>query len=108
MTQDGFTKRDWALFRERVPEWQENYMEKLVAEYVELLSGDGAASDKFWELDKRVKTDKRRKGVIMEMSRSEMLYNILDLIREGTITVDDLEDFSEQLRGTVKLLTERW
>ncbi|MCC8044816.1 MAG: multidrug transporter [Clostridiales bacterium] len=108
MAQDGITKRDWALFREKVPEWQEAYMETLVKEYVELLSGDGAASDKFWELDKRIKADKRRKSVVMEMSRSEMLYNILDLIREGSITVDDLGDFSEQLRGTVKLLMERW
>lgn len=108
MAQDGFTKQDWALFREKVPKWQEAYMEKLVKEYMELLSGDGAASNKFWELDKQIKADKRRKSVIMEMDRSEMLNNILDLIREGTITVDDLEDFSEQLRGTVKLLTERW
>ncbi|MCD7744239.1 MAG: multidrug transporter [Lachnospiraceae bacterium] len=108
MAQDGFTKRDWALFREKVPEWQEAYMEKLVKEYLELLSGEGAASDKFWELDKRIKADKRCKSVIMQMSRSEMLYNILDLIREGTITVDDLDDFSEQLRETVKFLVERW
>ncbi|MCD8015529.1 MAG: multidrug transporter [Lachnospiraceae bacterium] len=108
MAQDGFTKRDWALFRAKVPEWQEACMEKLVKEYMELLSGDGAASDKFWELDKRIKADKSRKSVIMQMSRSEMLYNILDLIREGTITVDDLDDFSEQLRETVKFLVERW
>ncbi|MCD8335962.1 MAG: multidrug transporter [Lachnospiraceae bacterium] len=108
MAQDGITKRDWALFREKVPEWQEAYMEKLVKEYVEMLSGDGAASDKFWELDKRIKADKRRKSVVMEMCRSEMLYNILDLMREGTITVDDLDDFSEHLRGTVKLLMEGW
>ena len=28
-------KRDWKLFRERLPGWQEKYMEKLVAEYAD-------------------------------------------------------------------------
>ena len=32
------SKKDWKLFRERIPEWQEHYMEKLVKEYIELLS----------------------------------------------------------------------
>lgn len=108
MAQDGITKQDWALFRKKVPEWQEAYMEKLVKEYMELLSGEGAASDKFWELDKRIKADKRKKSVIMEMSRSDMIYNILYLIQEGAITVDDLDEFSDQLKDTVKLMMERW
>ncbi|MCC8136791.1 MAG: multidrug transporter [Clostridiales bacterium] len=83
-------------------------MEKIVKEYMELLSGEGVASDKFWELEKQVKTDKRKKSVIMDMRRSEMIYNILYLIQEGAITVDDLDEFSEQIRGRVKLMTERW
>ena len=40
-------EKDWKLFRELLPEWQEAYMERLVKEYIELLSGDGQASDKF-------------------------------------------------------------
>jgi hypothetical protein len=32
------SKSDWKLFRERLPEWQEHYMERLTKEYIELLS----------------------------------------------------------------------
>ena len=31
------TKADWKLFRERLPEWQENYMEKLNNLYKEYI-----------------------------------------------------------------------
>ena len=48
-------EKDWKLFREKLPEWQEAYMERLAKEYMELLSSDRQASDKFWELDKRIK-----------------------------------------------------
>ena len=53
------SKADWKLFRSRIAEWQEVYMERLIKEYVEILNGEGAASDKFWELEKRIKNDKR-------------------------------------------------
>ena len=32
------SKKDWQLFKEKLPGWQEKYMEKLIAEYTELLS----------------------------------------------------------------------
>lgn len=44
------TKKDWKLYREKIAVWQENYMERLVEQYSELLSGDLPASAKFWEL----------------------------------------------------------
>ena len=28
------SKSDWKLFRERIPEWQENYMGRLIEEYM--------------------------------------------------------------------------
>jgi hypothetical protein len=31
------SKSDWKLFRERLPEWQEHYMERLTKEYIEYL-----------------------------------------------------------------------
>ena len=48
------SKADWKLFRERVPEWQEHYMEQLVKGYIDLLSSPGNASDHFWEFIVRV------------------------------------------------------
>ena len=67
-------KKDWKLFRERLSGWQENYMEGLVKEYANFLNDDKKpASEKFWELEKRIKEDKRHPGVIMEMSKSEAI-----------------------------------
>ena len=41
------SKSDWKLFRTRIVEWQEYYMERLVKEYIDMLNGIGNASDKF-------------------------------------------------------------
>ena len=50
------SKKDWKLFRERLSDWQENYMKGLVKEYVDFLNDDTKhASEKFWELEKRIK-----------------------------------------------------
>lgn len=91
------SKKDWKLFRERLSGWQENYMEGLVKEYANFLNDDKKpASEKFWELEKRIKEDKRHPGVIMEMSKSETIWDIVRLIRLKVITYDDLSDFMDE------------
>ncbi len=91
------SKKDWKLFRERLSGWQENYMEGLVKEYVNFLNDDKKpASEKFWELEKRIKEDKRHLGVIMEMSKSEVIWDIVRLIRLKVIAYGDLSDLDEQ------------
>ncbi|WP_337943073.1 multidrug transporter [Ruthenibacterium lactatiformans] len=89
---------DWKLFRKKLPEWQETYMERLNQEYAALLAASGKASDKFWELERRINADKQHVGVAARMSRSNMYHNILSLLMEGVITLDDLKDFSEDFR----------
>ena len=84
------SKKDWKLFREKLPDWQENYMDKLNKQYIELLSNEKeTASDKFWELAKRIKNDRKNPGVIMDMRKSEAIWNIINLIRLNVITHDD-------------------
>ena len=101
------SKKDWKLFRERLSDWQENYMEGLVKEYVNFLNDDKKpASDKFWELEKRMNEDKRHPGVIMEMSKSDVIWDIVRLIRLKVITYDDLSDFSDELQVEVKRILE--
>ena len=101
------SKNDWKLFREKLPEWQETYMEKLVGEYIAFLSRDDkAASEKFWEMEKRIKKDKKNPGVIMELSKSEATWDIVNLIRHKVISVDDLSDFSEELQQDVQRILE--
>ena len=47
-------------------------MEGLVKEYANFLNDDKKpASEKFWELEKRIKEDKRHPGVVMELKKSE-------------------------------------
>ncbi len=101
------SKRDWKLFQERLSGWQEKYMEDLVKKYVNFLNDDTRlASDKFWELEKRIKKDKCHPGVIMEVSKSEALMDIVRLIRLKVITYDDLSDFSDELQQRVRRILE--
>lgn len=79
----------------------------LVKEYAKFLNDDKKpASEKFWELEKRIKEDKRHPGVIMEMSKSEAIWDIIRLIRLNVITYDDLSEFSGELRQEVKRILE--
>lgn len=95
---------DWRLFRSRLPIWQEAYMERLNREYIALLSGTGPASEKFWELEKRMREDKRRGGVVMRMSRSNMELNLLSLLSDGVISTADLDGFSKEVREKLALV----
>lgn len=97
-----FSEKDWKVFRSKISGWQEAYMEKLNREYIELLSGEGDASEKFWALEKRIRQDKKDCGVQCEMSRSNQFYIMLSLLNEGAITLDELSDFSGDLQETMK------
>lgn len=101
------SKRDWKLYREKLPDWQEAYMEKLVASYVEYLTGDEPASEKLWEMEKRIKRDRKNSGVLIELSKQDMPFDLIRLLHEGVITVGDLDDFSDDLKETVKFLKDR-
>ncbi|MDD6072431.1 MAG: hypothetical protein PUC12_16715 [Clostridiales bacterium] len=102
------SKKDWKLFREKLPLWQENYMAQLNKEYIALLSSeDKKASEKFWELQNRIKKDRKHPGVIMEMSKSQAIWNIVDLMRLDVITYEDLADFSDDLKQAIKMILDR-
>lgn len=109
----GYTNRvnekDWKLFRSRLPDWQEIYMENLLKEYAEILNGDGLASDKFWALEERIRQDKRDPGVLItEMSRSRMRTNLLRLLECEVITPEDLDGFSDELREDLRRIVRSW
>ena len=84
-------------------------MDKLVKEYIELLSGDKLPSDKFWALEERIRQDKRNPGVLItEMSRSRMRSNLLHMLACEVITVEDLAGFSEELRQDLEQIVKNW
>ena len=56
--------------------------------------------------EKRIKEDKRHPGVIMELKKSEVIWDIVRLIRLKVITYNDLSDFSDELQNEVKRILE--
>ena len=100
-------KSDWKLFRMCIVDWQEAYMERLVKEYMDLLEGEENASDKFWKLEERIKKDKKHPGVMLELSKGNMIFDIVALINSGVITTADLADFSDELKESVDFLLHR-
>ena len=101
------SKKDWKLYREKLPRRQEAYMEKLIVKYVEYLQGDEPASTKFWEMEKRIKRDKKNPGVLIEESKGNMLFDLIRLMHEGVINFNDLEDFSDELKEMVRFMWEK-
>ena len=97
------SKKDWKLFQERLPDWQEKYMEKLEEEYVKILKDPTKLpSEKFWALEKRINADRKNPGVSLRLEKSETFYNILYLLQLGAITMEDLDGFSEELKNRVE------
>lgn len=107
MQEKEYTEKDWKLFRIKIVDWQEAYMDSLNKEYIKLLSENVNPSEKFWTLEKRFKEDKKKAGVQLDMRRSQLIYNIILLIYEGAISFKDLEEFSEQLKETIRIFIER-
>ena len=83
-------------------------MERLCEEYVALLTSDKPASDKFWELEERIKADRKSPGVIVQMSRSQMQFTLVNLVLSEVISMKDLEDFSDDTKERVEFMVERW
>ena len=100
------SKKDWKLFRERISGWQEAYMQKLTEEYIALLSKNEDASEKFWELDKRIKDDRRKPGVQLRLDKKSLDIDLVRLIQDEAITLDELDGFSEELKMRVKTLLQ--
>lgn len=78
-------------------------MSSRIKEYTKLLSDETKlASERFWQLYKMIKEDRKKSGVIVELSPSDMDLILLNLLREGAITESDLEGFSEELIEVVR------
>ena len=102
------TEHDWKIFRKKIPDWQEAYMERLAKEYILLLQSEKKASSKFWELEKRIKEDKKSPCVIIDMRRSTAINQIVNLLLGEVISLDDLKEFSDDLQEAVRFIVEKW
>lgn len=76
MQEQRFTEKDWKLFRSKIADWQESFMDRINREYIAILSEDANPSDKFWKLDKRIKEDRKKAGVQLRRA-GRILFTIL-------------------------------
>ena len=97
---------DWKLYRSRIADWQEAFMEKLLNEYMTIINDKKLPSERYWDLHDKIKEDSTKTGVIARNARSSMIHNILNLLQEGAITYEDLDGFSDELIERVKFLYE--
>ena len=96
-------EKDWKLFRKKLGGWQESYMDKLVEEYKDILNSDASSFDKYSTLRKKIYDDYKSPGVLArDVSRSNMLWILLGLLRDEAITMDDLEEFSDELKDDIE------
>lgn len=66
-------------------------MERLVKEYMDLLEGEENTSDKFWKLEERIKKDKKHPGVMLELSKGNMIKLVRLLEYENRLLKDKLK-----------------
>lgn len=72
--------------------------------YIVLLSSNEPASTKFWKLEKRIKNDNKNPGVVLQLRKSSMIFDIVEMINLKVISLDDVEDFSEEFKDRIKTL----
>ncbi len=96
-------EKDWKLYRKKIADWQENYIAKRIEAYKEILNSNQLPSSKFWKLDEIIEKDKHNPGVlIVNPRRSRLFFIMLDLINNEVITFEDLEEFSDELKESIK------
>lgn len=104
--QNTCLESDWKLFQKRVPVWQERYVGRLMEEYRAILDSEESSSEKFWALEKRIQQDKKSPGVIVDMRRSTMQVELLQMLLQGVIQPSDLEGFSQELRDSLTFIMQ--
>ncbi|MBE7039072.1 MAG: multidrug transporter [Ruminococcaceae bacterium] len=102
----NISEKDWKLFKEKLPLWQERYIEKLNSEYIQILNSKENPSEKFWILENKIKTDRRKAGVIVEMSRKNMLPTLWELMSDNAISKTDLIEFSDDVKHKITYFLE--
>lgn len=106
--QNTCLESDWKLFRKRVPVWQERYMGRLIEEYRAILESEESSSEKFWALEKRIRQDKKSPGVVVNMRRSTMRLELMQMLFQGVIQPIDLEGFSQELRAGLTFVMQKY
>lgn len=100
---------DWKIFRKRVPEWRERYLQKKNKVIVGILTDQNkTATEQFW--DTKGKIDKEARILVDCLdghSRSKMDWYLVLMYHHGLISNDDLKELSEELREHILKASEK-
>ncbi|MDY7092710.1 MAG: multidrug transporter [Acidobacteriota bacterium] len=94
---------DWKIYRERVSEWRERYLEKKNQEIVAILEDEGKTpTERFWEARRAMDEEADILTTCLDgHSRSKMSWNLLLMHGHGLVLDEDLEEFSDGLRESI-------
>lgn len=92
---------DWKLFRKRVPEWRERFLEERNQRLAALLvDGRKTPTERFWNAEKELKSIARILSDCLDgHSRSKMEMYLHLMCRHRMISEEDLGEFSDELRA---------
>ena len=83
-------------------QYGKKYIKKIKKEYIDILSKNNSSAQNLWELENRIRQDKKHPGVILDLRRSTMHMNLMLLLSYEVITFDDLKEFSNELLDELK------
>lgn len=94
---------DWKIYRERVSEWRERYLEKKNKEIVAILEDEEKKpTERFWEARRAMDEEA---GILTDCldghSRSKMSWNLFLMHGHGLVLDEDLDEFSDGLRESI-------
>lgn len=79
-------------------------MSRLCDKYAAVLTGPYRGSEAFWEVKRLIRQDVKRIGAMAGSEQSEVASIFADLLREQVITVEDIADFSDEVKEMVEYL----
>ena len=90
-----FSEEDWQLFCRKIPNWRKAYMASLSSLVHDIPEGQWAV--KAYRHDQKLPNIGK-----INMTIETMPTIIMSLLDEKSITLNDLEDFSDDLQGIMK------
>lgn len=94
---------DWKIFRKRVPEWRERYLNGKNKEIVAVLTDkERTPTKQFWDAKEKMETEAKILARCLDgHSRSSMHWYLCLMYGHGLIQDADLEEFSQELREQI-------
>jgi len=98
------TKSDWKLFRERLPDYRERYLQKRSKDFARMLQDPNkTGTEQLWDTYEAMSQEAKQLRRLLDgyhKSDTEML--LARLIRAGIAQLSDLEASSEDLQAEGK------